>query len=299
MICISIIAVSCILQVALAILIATSHSTKSSTSSSSSTYAVSTGTTGSSLSGSDAAASSVSAGTTDNGLNSDTEITTQYGYRVLISDDADLLTDSEEASLLEIMTELSQYGNVGFKTTYFPTSSSTSSYARQYYHSTFGTDSGTVFLIDMKNRNIWIFSDGYMYTVLTTSYADTITDNVYKLASAADYYSCAYKVYSQELQLFKGQRIAQPMKYIGNALIAVALAMLANFFIAKLTTSNGKAQRREIISKLHVNTHITSPQVRHVSTTRRYSPQSSDSSSGGGGGGGGGGSSGGGGGHSF
>lgn len=216
-------------------------------------------------------------------------------YKVIISDDANLLTESEELSLREIMTSLSEYGNVAFKSIEY-NSSSTGSYADRYYHSIFGTQSGTLFLIDMDNRNIWIFSDGYMYSVITKGYADTITDNVYKYASNGDYYSCAYNAYSQELSLLGGQRIAQPMKYIGNALIALTLGLLINYALVKLNNGTGTPDRKEVLSSIHVDTKVDTPNAKFVKTTKTYSPQSSSSS---GGGGGGGGSSGGGGGHSF
>lgn len=45
---------------------------------------------------------------------------------------------------------------------------------------------GTVFAIDMDNRNIWIHSDGAVYQVVTKGYADTVTDNVYRYASRGD-----------------------------------------------------------------------------------------------------------------
>ena len=53
---------------------------------------------------------------------------------------------------------------------------------------------------------------------LQNSYADSITDNVYTYASNRDYFSCAAKGFERELNLLKGQKIRQPMKYISNAL---------------------------------------------------------------------------------
>lgn len=88
-------------------------------------------------------------------------------------------------------------------------------------------------MIDMDNRNIWIHSNGAIYRTITKSYADTITDNVYTYASAQDYYGCASEAYTQMATLLAGRRIAQPMKYISNALLALIIALLINYFVVR------------------------------------------------------------------
>ena len=138
------------------------------------------------------------------------------GYEAVIEDDADIIDESNYSSLLDIMKQITVYGNVMLKTI-DTNSTTTESYVRSLYREKYGTDSGTIFIIDMYNRNIWIHSNGKIYSTVTSSYADTITDNVYRYASSKDYYMCAYKVYEQELALLKGRRISQPMKYISNA----------------------------------------------------------------------------------
>ena len=144
---------------------------------------------------------------------------TGSGYGVIIEDDADLLTEEEEDELRELMEKIAVYGNVAFKSIDY-NSVSTASYIDDYYDDLFGYESGTVFLIDMDNRNIQICSAGAVYKTITNSYADTITDNVYRYASDADYFTCAYKAFEQILALLQGSKIAQPMKYISNAFFA-------------------------------------------------------------------------------
>lgn len=83
-------------------------------------------------------------------------------YVVSIEDEADLLSDEEESRLSTQMEEITAYGNVAFvslDTNY----TSTDSYAREHYRQLFGSDSGTLFVIDMDNRNIWIHSNGAIY----------------------------------------------------------------------------------------------------------------------------------------
>ena len=102
----------------------------------------------------------------------------------------------------------------------------------------------------------------------------------------------------QILALMEGRRIAQPMKYICSALLAIILALLINYFIAMFYSRQRKTNIKNIISGIYANASITNPRVSFSHQTKTYSPPSS-SSGGGSGGGGGGGHSGGGGGHSI
>jgi uncharacterized protein len=231
------------------------------------------------------------------------------GYSVIYEDDASLLSDSEAEQLIEVMKPITAYGGVAFKTITKNGYSSTSSYASSYYASKFGYDSGTVFLIDMAKRNIYIHSNGAVYNTITNSYADVITDNVYKYASKSDYFTCASTAFQQEATLLAGRRISQPMKYISNALLALVIAILINYIIVRTVSKKHAATQNELVSGIFVNNALNNSRVVLVRQTKTYAPRSSDSGGGGGGGHGGGGhsggggggghSSGGGGGHSF
>lgn len=225
----------------------------------------------------------------------------ETGYRVLIEDDAALLSHEEIAALAETMEPITEYGNVAFKSV-SSNSMDTASFAKTFYKNNFGTDSGTVFVIDMDNRNIWIFSDGAVYRTISKSYANTITDNVYRYASDARYFDCVNEAFAQINTLLEGGRVMQPMKYISNALLAVIIALLLNFawicYFSRLKSPTSKEVLRSLES------HFTHGEPTAVFTheTKIYDPvsdSSSSGSSGGGGGGGGSSSSGGGGGHSF
>lgn len=225
------------------------------------------------------------------------------GYRVIVEDQAALLTQEQLQELALEMQGITEYGNAAFVTVDW-NEESTESLARQYYRECFGTDSGTLFLIDMDNRNIWIHSDGAVYDVVTTAYANIVTDNVYRFASDGDYYGCASTAFRQIQALLEGQRIAQPMKYISNALLAMILAMLINFGLVICFTRLRKPGTGAVLANIHRKFSYTKPNAVYTHQTKRYDPVSSGSDSGSSSGGGGGssssgGSSGGGGGHSF
>lgn len=223
----------------------------------------------------------------------------QTGYIAVIEDDADLLTQSEENELKGVMQEITVYGHVAFKTL-SENYTSTASYASEYCIDMFGTKSGTVFIIDMANREIYIYSIGSVYQTITSAYANTITDNVYRYASDAEYYQCAKNAFEQELALLQGKKIAQPMKHISNLFLALIPALLINYWLVRKTSTTSKAEQTELLDGLNYHRTFNHVQAILTGTTKEYSPANSGGGrSSGGGGGGGGGSSGGGGGHGF
>ncbi len=183
----------------------------------------------------------------------------ETGYFVLLQDDAQLLTSEEETQLAKEMRNITAYGNAVLKTISY-NSYSASSYAEDFYYDIFGQSSGTLFLIDMDNRELYLFSSEDISYTITSSYSNTITDNVYRYASKEDYYTCASKAFEQIQTLLTGRRIAQPMKYICNALLALILAALINYFVAMRTASSAKASSREILNAISSQFAFTNPQ---------------------------------------
>lgn len=228
------------------------------------------------------------------------KINEDTNYKIIIEDDANLLSDEEINKLEDEMMSLTKYGNIAFKTIDH-NNTSTDYYAREYYHEEFGTSSGTVFLIDMDNRNIYIFSDGYNYTVINKDKAHIITDNIYIYASREDYYECASKAFEQMNTLLEGSKISEPMRHISNALISLVVAFLINFIIVLKATKISRAENKEVLKNCDISFEVNNIVGKKTGVDRVYSPvsESSGGSSGGGSSGGGGGSSGGGGGHSF
>lgn len=216
-------------------------------------------------------------------------------YQIIIEDKADLLSEMEEEQLAEEMWEITVYGNAAFVTIGQNPYSSAEEFIENFYQECFQASSGTVFLIDMDYRKIWIHSNGRIYQTITKSYANIITDNVYSYASEQEYYQCASVAFRQITTLLQGEKIAQPMKYICNALLAVVMAFLINYFIVMMYSKSRKPSDTEVLAKIPTQYKLSNPKVELIRETKRYSPVSSSSK----GSGGGRRSSGGGGGHSF
>ena len=227
--------------------------------------------------------------TSGRGLTSSSTVSQTNGeYQLIIEDDANLLTGSEKELLEKDMAKCTEYGNIVFKSINTNTTTA-DSYAKSYYNGRYGSQSGTLFLIDMKNRKIYIFSNGENYKKITSEKAETITDNIYQYATDKKYYQCAKEAYKQILTVLEGGKIAEPMKYISNGVLAVMVSLFINFAIFKIATNNRKASGNEQIKECERFLEHTPPVATKTGTHRVYSPPSSSSSGGSSGGGGGGG----------
>ena len=226
---------------------------------------------------------------------------------VILEDDADLLTAEEEAKLIDIMSPLTEYGHIIFKTI-DKNDTSTSNFAHNYYYEHFGNESGTMLIIDMARRYIYICSAGNNYKVITRDKADIITDNIYTYAKNEKYYDCAAEAFREIKAVLDGGKIAEPMRYASNIVLSLVAGFLVTFFFVASSMRIKRSSTSKKIEKLGKSVTIASVNIRRTGQHSVYSPISDDSgfSSGGGGGGfsgggggGGGGFSGGGGGHSF
>lgn len=223
---------------------------------------------------------------------------TSDGFCLILDDEADFYTPEEETKLTDRMEKTAEFCNVVVATTADSSGySSTEDYATSYYENIFGNGAdGIIFVIDLDRREIYLVSEGKMRRTIPNSRAYAITDNVYTYASSADYFTCTDKALEQVNILLQGGRIAQPMRYICSALLALILALLINYFIVMAKSRSKKSDVKKLLEGTFTNVNLTGTHAEFRNQTRTYSPQSSGSGGGGGGGGGGGHSGGG---HSF
>ncbi len=221
----------------------------------------------------------------------------ETGYVVAIEDAAGLLTSAELNDLAAKMQEATNYGNIVF---YTCNRSSSNYNIGGEIDDYFNFESTTSFIINMGIREIYIDSCGSNYDAISTSKANTITDNVYTYASDGDYFGCATNAFEQITAVLSGNRIAQPMKYISNALLAIVVALFIGIIVLKVSTANNEPTTDELFQNLAAGyLDVNGLNSTLTRTKRTYSPPSESSSGGGGGGGGGGVGGHGGGGHSF
>lgn len=207
------------------------------------------------------------------------------GNRLIIDDQAGYFSSSEASSLQSLMEEITEYCNVAVVTTTDHSCRSTRDFAGTYFEDCFGSrTSGTIFVIDRYLNEIFLYSDGAARKTITDSKAYSITDNTYIYATGShnyDYYTCCYKTMEQVLTLMRGHRIAEPMKYICSALLAMIVALIVNYIILITVSRQKKADIRQILSGTFTDFQIHNANARFTHQTRTYSPQSSGGGSGG------------------
>lgn len=222
-----------------------------------------------------------------------------------VEDNADLFTEIEETELAALGAGITDYMAAAVVTT-ASAPGGTLAYAEACAIRRYGNDPAVIFLIDMDNRQIYIYANGRAQKTISKADARAITDNIYKDASRGDYYACAAGALEQILARCQGARLSRPVKHITNALIAVLFGVLINYLIAAGSRVPRKARRTrgEVTASVSARrtilpgVSIAAPIV--ISSARHYKSSGSGGGGGGhGGGGGGGGHSGGGGGHSF
>ncbi len=213
------------------------------------------------------------------------------GYEILVDDEADLLTYEEEKQLVDDMKDCSDYGFILFVSIDKNEFGNVDKNAQDYYRSRIPDENGVMLFIDMDVRKICVYSEGDLQRVVTSSKASIITDNIYTYATEGDYYTTARKGFEQISSVLDGGRIAQPMKYISNACLAILISLIINYFFARTVSKKAKPSDYQIIDSIIGSFSFDNPAARHTNTSRTYSPRSSSSSGGGGrsGGGGGGG----------
>ena len=152
------------------------------------------------------------------------------GYVVRFEDDAVLIGADQVDAVVAAMKPVTEYGSAGFYST-TRMSGEIDPAAKALYREWFGADSGTIFIIDMGSRNIWIHSNGEVNRTITREWANVITDNIYTEASAGRYDQCAIKAFEQIKTRLDGGRVPNALKVGTMILLAVLLGMIVNLLI--------------------------------------------------------------------
>lgn len=155
------------------------------------------------------------------------------GYSAVIDDTADIMTDKEEQDLLESMKNVTEYGNAYCYTTDAKVTD-TYHYAASQYERIFGRDAGSIFVIAMGSRQLYLYNQGSFKTVIPDAASNTIVDRHYSLASASEYAQCAQEVFSDVYNTMSGQTLYllyQPLRVITVVLLAFLISFLINYFM--------------------------------------------------------------------
>jgi len=179
------------------------------------------------------------------GADSIREMNDDTGYTLVIQDDAGLIDAAELEKVKESMRGVLEFADAGFLTVPSAGSRSNSATkAQEWGDKTFGPYARfTVFIIDMANRHLDIYASKPLANVLTAAEENTIADNIYRSASGGQYADCAAEAFAQIGKVLRGEKIAMPMKYISNALIAAIAALIATYLLI-----SGFARKEQAVS---------------------------------------------------
>ena len=208
------------------------------------------------------------------GAVSKTENTSQSAqvYDILIMDEANLLTAEEEQRLAKDMLPLSAYCSVAFWTTNERTSD-VGAQALQFCNKYIRDDQNypaLLFMINMGNRKIWMFSRGSMRKHIGDVEVNTIPDKVAVYATNKQYYQCASEAFAACMQFIDGKKVLSPFRIACLVLLAVAAGLIAAYKTAYRFSISSKPDAKKRTDFLNANmsvridvtgTHLVSQRV--------------------------------------
>jgi uncharacterized protein len=152
---------------------------------------------------------------------------------IIIEDNANLLENIDINRIIESMEPISQHGKIAFVTDNTK-NISTEAFARAKYEELFGDENGVIFLINMGNREIYIYSFGEIEKSITSTKAYSITDNVYSYASEQNYEQCAINAFNQINTVLEDKVLFTPLRYITGIFTGYGIALLIAILIVNI-----------------------------------------------------------------
>lgn len=206
-------------------------------------------------------------------------------YRVILVDEIDLLTEDEEKRVQEAMMPISKGGDVLFCA--IRQNGDTNILASRMFDKYISkqTDAnGILFLIDMHQRNIYIYSRGNMERIITRSDAYNITADNSRYATTGKYADCAVNVFSTIAGIMEGETNSalSTVRIFCDVLTAAIVGLLIAYcFISSVQIQHVKNKGTLTnVRNICVKVHLTDAEFTCLG--REYIDRSSSGSGGGG-----------------
>lgn len=223
------------------------------------------------------------------------------GYMPRLVDNADLLTDSEESTLLSKLDEISerQQMDIVVVTVYSLDGKSPQDYADDFYDYNgygFGAEKdGVLLLVSMEDRDWYITTTGFGITAITDAGLEYISDKFLSYLSDGDY-ADAFETYAQLCDEFitqaktgnpydVGNMPQEPFNFAFNIFVAfviglVAAIVITNIMKGKLKTVHFMSSAGNYVKAGSMNVTDSRDMFLYTHIDRREKPK--ESSSGGG-----------------
>lgn len=169
----------------------------------------------------------------------------------LLVDEADLLTPTEEAALLEKLSELSRTYQVEVViATVLDTGAYSPDAFVEYFYDSRGygygaSRDGVLLVVDMGSRNYRILSNGLAADAITMGDIDSIGDVIAPELSDGDY-ADAFAAFADECEFYiNGHINGFPFEFGANLLIALVIGLVAALIVTGIMRGQLKSVRRK------------------------------------------------------
>ena len=167
---------------------------------------------------------------TQNGL---TWKNSQTGFSVVIEDDLDLLTASEERSILDDMIPLTEYGSVAFWTTR-EESSSLQTQAEEQRRALFGEESSCIVVINKAYQQFSIQSSGQLAKMIPSARAGRIAAQGSSDLARGQTLNAVSGVFSRITALTGSSKTAESLRVFSNVCLSLMIGLtLTSAFVLR------------------------------------------------------------------
>ena len=213
----------------------------------------------------------------------------------LVMDDADLLSDAQEAELNQLLEHIGNTHSAQLVVVTVPALDSTTpdAYVEYLYDSMamgYGENrDGVLLMVCMNPREYRILSNGYAGDAIHTGIISQIGDEIVSYLSDGDY-AQAFEIFAQQCDYYlNGYRNGFPFNFKKNLLIAVVIGVIIGCLVAFGLKAQLKSVRKQNRADAYVKSgsmHLTTSRdlflYRNVTRTKRETNKSSSSSRSGG-----------------
>ncbi len=216
-----------------------------------------------------------------------------YAAKDYVVDNADLLSDSEEAELEAMLTEIStsrQADVVVLTEEYIDTD--TQSYADDYFdYNGYGYGDhydGLILLVTMAEREWYLSTCGVCVTGFNDDALDYVTENVADDLGAENYYTC-FETYAQRsdevLTLVRnGETFKAPFSFFSTLIVCFVIGFVAALIVTlvmrgKLKSVTSKAEASDYLKQGSLNITVSRDMFLYRTISRTQKAESSSGTS--------------------
>lgn len=189
-------------------------------------------------------------------------------YRVVIQDNAELLSDEEEAKLAEEMQRFTENGHVMFYTSIYDMNPDSEGYSNQFYDAEFNGEPGMALVIDLGEGNSYLFK---RKGVLNRINEVTILQRgIYGVATPVNgsCYNYASGVFQQMETKHKEKEAMHPLKKASNLVLAFIFSILINYLIMRKTSSVKGVRMEQLYAGKQLEFKMSEPRIRFISSRK-------------------------------